>query len=278
MNKTTNTTFTEERALFMANDIPVSECEFDVGESPLKHSKDIIVDRVTFKGKYPVWYSKSVKITNSTFNEGARAALWYTDDVTIADTLYCAPKGIRRCNGVRLENVRFTDAPETLWACKDVSIKNLTVKGDYLCMNCENVVIDGLELDGKYSFDGTRNVTMRNSRIIGRDAFWNSENITIEDSFISGAYIGWNSKNMTLINCTIESLQGLCYIDGLVMKNCTLKNTTLAFEYSTVDADIRGSIDSVINPSGGVIRADSIGELIMQPELIDVNKTQIITK
>ena len=32
------------------------------------------------------------------------------------------------------------------------------------------------------------------------------------------------------------------------MKNCTLINTTLAFEYSKVDADIKGKIDSVLNP------------------------------
>ena len=39
----------------------------------------------------------------------------------------------------------------------------------------------------------------------------------------------------------------MCYIDNLVMKNCTLINTTLAFEYSNVDVQINGKIDSVIN-------------------------------
>ena len=66
-------------------------------------------------------------------------------------------------------------------------------------------------------------------------------------------------KNLTLINCTIESLQGMCYIDNLVMKNCTLINTTLAFEYSNVDVQVNGKIDSVMNPSRGIIRADEIG-------------------
>ena len=61
------------------------------------------------------------------------------------------------------------------------------------------------------------------------------------------------------------------------MKNCRLLNTTLAFEYSTVDLDIRGGIDSVINPSGGIIRADSIGELTLDPARVDVSRTQIIT-
>ena len=138
--------------------------------------------------------------------------------------------------------------------------------------------IDGLDLDGKYSFDGCKNVVMRNSKIVGRDAFWNCENIRVEDSYISGAYLGWNTKGLTLINCTIESLQGMCYIEDLVLKNCKLINTTLAFEYSTVDADIIGSIDSVLNPSGGRITADSIGTLTLDESLVDVSRTKIILR
>jgi hypothetical protein len=60
------------------------------------------------------------------------------------------------------------------------------------------------------------------------------------------------------------------------MKNCTLINTTLAFEYSTVDAQISGKIDSVLNPKGGVIRADSIGELRIENDKVDPNKTRIV--
>ena len=68
----------------------------------------------------------------------------------------------------------------------------------------------------------------------------------------------------------------MCYIDHLVMKNCKLLNTTLAFEYSTVDAEITGKIDSVMNPSSGVIRADSIDELIVEKDKVDPLKTKII--
>ena len=53
---------------------------------------------------------------------------------------------------------------------------------------------------------------------------------------------------------------GMCYIDNLGDENCKLINTTLAFEYSSVDAKIHGTIDSVLNPSSGVIRADEIKE------------------
>lgn len=73
-----------------------------------------------------------------------------------------------------------------------------------------------------------------------------------------------------IIDCTIESLQGLCYIDNLVMKNCKLVNTNLAFEYcSDIEAKIDGKVDSVFNPISGVIEADEIEELIVEKDLVD---------
>ncbi|MBR0366741.1 MAG: DUF3737 family protein, partial [Clostridia bacterium] len=62
------------------------------------------------------------------------------------------------------------------------------------------------------------------------------------------------------------------------MKNSKLINTTLAFEYSTVEAEISSKIGSVINPSGGIIRAERIDELIMEKDKVDINKTRIIVK
>ena len=120
------------------------------------------------------------------------------------------------------------------------------------------------------------NVEIHNSKLLSKDAFWNSDHVTVYDSFISGEYLGWNAKNLTLINCTIESLQGMCYIDNLIMKNCKLINTTLAFEYSSVDAQIDSKVDSVLNPSSGVIRAKHIDHLIIEKDKVDITKTKII--
>ena len=59
------------------------------------------------------------------------------------------------------------------------------------------------------------------------------------------------------------------------MKNCRLINTTLAFEYSQADVEIVGQVDSVFNPRGGVIRADRIGELIMDGSRVRIDQTKI---
>ena len=270
--------YTGERPLFKGENLKIVDSVFTDGESPLKESRNIELIGSMFKWKYPLWYSENISAKNCVFFDMARAGIWYTNNVALEDCAYDAPKGFRRCDGVTIRNVSFPNASETLWECKNVHLAQVEAKGDYFAMNCENMEIAGLTLYGNYSFDGVKNVTVRNSKLLSKDAFWNSDNVTVYDSFISGEYLGWNAKNLTLVNCTIESLQGMCYIDNLVMKNCKLINTTLAFEYSTVEADIDGAIDSVMNPTSGTIRAESIGELIMEKDKIDPSKTKIICK
>ena len=276
MEEIKNKVFLEERALFRSSDLKISETVFDKGESPIKESHNIEVSETLFRYKYPFWYSSDIKANRCTWFDMARAGVWYCRNIDVSDSLIEAPKNFRRCDNLSLTNVTFTNAAETLWSCSNVSLKDVRVKGDYFAMNCRDMLIDNLTLDGNYSFDGVKNLTIRNSQLISKDAFWNSENITVENSFITGEYIGWNSKNLTFINCTIESLQGLCYIDNLTMKNCKLFNTNLAFEFSTVDAEIYGDVTSVLNPASGIIKAEHIGELILEKDVIDPGAVKIM--
>ena len=267
---------TGERAMFGSQNTRFYDCVFDKGESPLKESGNIELSCCLFRWKYPLWYCQNVKADGCTWFDMARAGVWYTSNIEVNNAVIQAPKNFRRSRGIKLTDVAFTDAKETLWSCSEVKMKNVSAaKADYFLMNCSDLDIDGLTLDGNYSFDGVKNAVIRNSRLLTKDAFWNSENITVYDSFISGEYLGWNSKNLTLVNCTIESLQGMCYIDNLVMKNCRLINTTLAFEYSNVEAEIPSRIESVFNPGSGTIHAEQIGELIIEKDKIDPTKTNI---
>ena len=278
MEKLNRKTLTGERALFAAHDLDIAECIFEAGESPLKESRNISLTQCAFKWKYPMWYSNDITVKDCTLFDTARAGIWYTHNIAITNTTIEAPKTFRRSSGIVLENVYMPNAMETLWACSGVTIKNVHAHGSYLAMNSSDMKIDGLELVGDYSFDGAKNVEIRNSRLLSKDAFWNSENITVYNSYISGEYLGWNAKNLTLVDCTIESLQGLCYIENLVMKNCKLINTTLAFEYSSVDADITGKIDSVLNPKSGRITADAIDTLTVEKDKVDPTKTKIVCR
>lgn len=270
--------FTGERALFGARDLTLTDCIFEDGESPLKESAGLTLRGCSFRWKYPLWYGHDISLRDCVLTDAARAGIWYTENISLTDTVIEAPKTFRRARGINLTNVTMTNAAETLWACRDITLQNVSTKGDYLLMNAEDVTADHLLLNGNYAFDGAKNVILRSSKLFTKDAFWNSENVTVYDSYITGEYLGWNAKYLTLVNCTVESLQGFCYIDRLTLQNCKLINTTLAFEYSTVDADITGAVDSVLNPAGGTIRADHIGQLTIDRDRVDPTKTTVIVR
>ncbi len=275
MEKITQKYYTGERPLFHSEYLQIYDTVFGEGESPLKESHDIELSGCSFQWKYPLWYCRDITARNCTWLNTARAGVWYTENILLEDCVIEAPKNFRRAKNVTLNNVVLPQALETLWSCENVNLNHVTANGDYFAMNSENMRLDHFVLTGNYGFDGVKNAELHNAKLLTRDAFWNSENITVYDSYISGEYLGWNAKNLTFVNCTLESRQGLCYIDNLTMKNCRLINTTLAFEYSTVNVQAEGRIDSVMNPSAGVIEAEEIGELIMEQNRVDVTKTRI---
>ncbi|MBQ5517446.1 MAG: DUF3737 family protein, partial [Bacteroidales bacterium] len=101
-----------------------------------------------------------------------------------------------------------------------------------------------------------------------KDSFWECENITIYDSELNGEYLAWHSKNVRLVNCKLSGEQLLCYAKDLVLENCTFDAACdRVFEYSTVEADIRGHIENIKNPTSGHIVADSIGSVTLDENI-----------
>mgnify|MGYP000402890738 CR=1 FL=1 len=98
----------------------------------------------------------------------ARAGVWYTDNISVTDSIVEAPKNFRRCNNLKLKNVTFPNAQETLWSCDHVDIENVSAKGDYFGMNTNNLIMKNFQLVGNYSFDGSRNVEVHDSKLISR--------------------------------------------------------------------------------------------------------------
>ena len=257
--------FGGERPLFASHGLRLENVTIHAGESALKECSDIEAVRCRFEGKYPFWHVDGFKVHDCLFTEGARAALWYSRNLEMRDTLVEAPKMFREMAGIDLARVRIPCAQETLWHCRDVKLRDVEVaQADYLFMHSENIDIADYRQHGNYSFQYCRNVVIRNAVIYSKDAFWNTENVTVVDSEIDGEYLGWHSHGLRLVNCKISGTQPLCYASDLVLENCTFgEDADLAFEYSTVQADVRGHIISVKNPRSGRIEADSIGEIII---------------
>lgn len=268
--------FTGERALFQARDLAIEHSIFENGESALKESQNIVIKDSIFRYKYPLWYSKNIKLVDCIFQEEARAGLWYLDKIELQNSLINAPKTFRKSKNLNLNKVELTNALETFWNCENLKLNNSIAKGDYFAINSLNIELENFNLVGNYAFDGSKNIKIKNSKLLSKDAFWNSENVVVENSFIAGEYIGWNSKNLSFINCTIESLQGFCYIENLKLVNCNLIKTNLAFEYcKNIDIEVVGKIDSIKNPYNGKIVAQDIGEVIFDDKNINPNLTEI---
>ena len=179
-------TYTGERALFMLSNAEISDALFCDGESPLKESLNIDLLRCTFDWKYPLWYAKSINVTNSRLNFTARSGIWYTDNIVMNQCVIDAPKTFRKASRIALNSCSLEHADEALWFCKDIKLNCVTAKGNYLAMGSENIEVNHLELDGNYFLDGAKNVVVRDSTLNSKDAFWNTENVTVINCKIIG--------------------------------------------------------------------------------------------
>ena len=276
-----NQHFEGERPLFGQHDLRLEEVTIGEGESAIKECSNIEAYDCHLWGKYPFWHVHGFTISRCQFDAGARSALWYSDHLNMTDTRIDAPKMFREMNDIKLENVVINDADETFWRCRNIEARNLELHdGTYPFMFSENIRIDGLKSDSKYVFQYCKNVELRNAHIVTKDSFWECENVTIYDSVLDGEYLAWHSKNVRLVNCRLAGEQLLCYADQLVLENCTFdKACDRVFEYSNVEADIRGHIENIKNPRTGRIVADAIGSVtiddhIRQPADCQINVRQ----
>lgn len=263
--KITGEEFGGERPLFGSENLRLKDVTIHAGESALKNCRDIEAIDCRFEGKYPFWHVDGFRIDHCLFTPGARAALWYSKNLEMTDTLVEAPKMFREMDGIRLAKVRIPDAQETLWHCANVDIDDVEVKNaDYLFMHSRNINIKNYRQEGNYSFQYCDNVEIRNAVIHSKDAFWGTRNVTVYDSELHGEYLGWHSQRLHLVRCHISGTQPLCYCTDLVLEDCTFDaDCDLAFEDSSLHATILSPVTSVKNPKSGIIVAPSIGETII---------------
>ena len=262
--------FGGERPLFATHDLILENVTIHAGETALKCCSEITANNCRFEGKYPFWHTKGFRVNDCVFTPGARAALWYSSDLVMTNTLVEAPKMFREMTNLALTNVRIPDAQETLWHCHNVSLNDVEVKNaDYLFMHSSDIKIENYRQQGNYSFQYCKNVEIHNAHIDSKDAFWNTENVTVYDSELTGEYLGWHSKNLKLVRCKISGTQPLCYCKGLIMEDCIFgDDADLAFEDSEVNATIKSNIISVKNPRTGSIKALAIGETILDANIL----------
>ncbi len=259
--------------MFATHDLRLENVTITDGESGIKQCQNMEASDCRFYGKYPWWHVDGALIEDCYFAVESRSAIWYTNDLVMRRCRIDGPKFFREMKNVTLEDVTITDADETFWKIDGLRLKNVTLRGGtYPFMFSQNIYVDGLDSDAKYVFQYCKNVEIHHATINTKDSFWECENITIYDSVLDGEYLAWHSKNVRLVNCQLAGEQLLCYAQNLVLENCTFdKACDRVFEYATVEADIRGHIENIKNPTSGHIVADSIGSITIDEHVRQPN-------
>ncbi len=255
-----------ERPLYAVHDVRLENVTIHVGESSIKETSNIEAENCTFEGKYVFWETDGFKVNNCYFAESARSSLWYSRGCRMINCKVDAPKLFRRMEGIYVENTDFPNGEQSLWDCKDVEMRNVSIQNcDYIFMHTENIRLENYRQDGNYGFQYAKNVEIHNAVINSKDAFWEAENVTVYDSELNGEYLAWYGKNIRLVRCHLTGEQLLCYVDGLILEDCTFgDDANLLFEYSTVNGTIKGDVVSIKNPTSGKLTVKGkIGELIL---------------
>lgn len=258
-------TFDGERALYGAKDLVVTQCRFDGpadGESALKEAANIETNKCFFNLRYPLWHVQGLKIKDCELTELCRAALWYSDHITITDTKLHGIKALRECRDAVLKNCDII-SPEFGWSVTNIEMYDTTAKSEYFMMRSENIRFENVDFTGKYSFQYIKNAVFENCRFDTKDAFWHGENVLVKDSVVKGEYLAWYANGLTFENCRIIGTQPLCYCKNLKLINCEMVDADLCFEKSDVFAEVTTPVLSIKNPRSGKITVPAVGEVIM---------------
>lgn len=266
-----NLQFDEERALYHLQGADVKNCVFAGpadGESVLKESGDVNLTDCTFSLRYPLWHVKKFTMEHSTMDELTRAAIWYASDGEIRNSTLGGIKAVRECERISLEDCHIV-SQEFGWKSKDITLRDSELESEYPFFDSRNVKLERVKMKGKYSFQYMKNLEITDCVLDTKDAFWHSENVTVRNSVVEGEYLAWFSDGLTLIDCKIIGTQPLCYCKNLKLINCIMEDTDLSFEYSEVEADVKGHVISIKNPKAGTITVDSVGEIIKEAPVME---------
>ena len=260
-----NQTFAKERDFYGSENIKLINCTFkgkEDGESAFKEAKNIEIESCLWDLRYPFWHDNNLKINHTTLTENCRAALWYTKNITITNSNLHGIKALRECSNINIDNCDVISL-EFGWFNKNINMNNTHVKGEYFMLRSKELTFNNVSLDGKYSFQYIKNSTFTNCNFNTKDAFWHGKNIVVKDSIIKGEYLAWYAEDLTFINCKIIGTQPLCYCKNLKLINCEMIDCDLAFEKSSVEAEITTPVISIKNPTSGYIDVPSVNELII---------------
>lgn len=253
MTRMEHQTLDQERALYGSYDLLVRNCSFDGpadGESAFKECAGIQVEQSFFNLRYPFWHDHGLTIRDCELTDQCRAALWYSDHITIENTKLHGIKALRECSDTVVRNCDIV-SPEFGWNSRRVTMEDCAAQSEYFMMRGLELRFRNVTLQGKYSFQYIENSVFEHCSFDTKDAFWHAKNVVVRDCVVKGEYLAWYCQNVTFDHCTIIGTQPLCYCDGLKLIDCRMVDCDLAFERSEVQATVITPVVSIKNPLVG---------------------------
>ena len=165
-----NQTFDQERALYGKHDLLVRDCSFAGpadGESAFKECTGIQVEHSFFDLRYPFWHDHGLTIRDCELTDKCRAALWYSDHITIEDTKLHGIKAMRECADAVVRNCDIL-SPEFGWNSRHVTMEDCTAVSEYFMMRGADLHFRNVTFQGKYSFQYIENSVFHQGRLLAR--------------------------------------------------------------------------------------------------------------
>ena len=261
----------QERAFYGSKNVHFKNITIDgieQGESAFKECRNITLEETNIVLKYCVWHCHNITLYKTVIDVNSRASIWYCENIEIINCKLNGVKACRNCSNLTLKDC-IINSDDFGWKAEGVKIINCKISGVTPLLDSSNVTVDGAEFTAKYIFQYSDNIKMTNTTIDTKDCFWHAKNVYCKNVKFVGEYLAWYSENCVFENCEINSIQPLCYCKKLKLINCTMPNCNLAFEYSDVDTDIKGHVDSIRNVLSGKIVVDSLGEYVQDEHVLD---------
>lgn len=191
-----------ESAFKECKNIKVSSCYFNL-RYPFWHDTGLAIhsSEMTELCRAALWYTTDVTVSDSRLHgikalrECARVSIansdinstefgWFSNDVTVTDSTVGGEYLFLRSANLRLFGVKQ--------------------KGKYSFQYVDGALIENCYLDTKDAFWHSKNVTVRNSTVKGEYLAWYSENLTLENCIIIGTQPLCYAKGLNIINCEMR--------------------------------------------------------------------------
>ena len=231
------------------------------GEGAFVECRNIIIEDTNIILNYCIWHGHNISLYKTILDASNRSTIWNCQNIEIVNCKINGVKSCRNCSNLILKDC-IINSEDFGWKCEGVKIINCKISGVTSFLDNYNVTVNGTEFNSKYMLQYSDNITIHDTTINSKDCFWHGKNIYCKNCKFFGEYLGWYTENCVFENCHIDGFMPFSYAKKLKLINCTMPNCQWAFEYSDVDADIKGHIESIRNVLSGKVVANSLGEYI----------------